>query len=44
MDQRVSIVPIHVAEPTNTFMIDSAVELNNEPELLVVDIGLVGQT
>jgi hypothetical protein len=38
VDQRVSIVPIHVAEPTNTFMVDSAVELNNESELLVVDI------
>jgi hypothetical protein len=44
VDQGVSIVSIHVAKPTKTLMIDTAVELNDESELLVVDVGLEGKT
>jgi hypothetical protein len=44
VDQGVSIVSIHVAKPTKTLMIDTAIELNDESELLVVDVGLEGKT
>jgi hypothetical protein len=44
VDEGVSIVSIHVAKPTKALMIDTAVELNDESELLVVDVGLEGKT
>jgi hypothetical protein len=39
-----AIVTIHVAEPTNAVMIDTAVELDDQSEFFIVDIGLVGET
>jgi hypothetical protein len=40
----VPIVPIHVAKPTNTFVAGAAIELDDQSELPIVDIGLVRET
>ena len=39
-----AIVAIHVAEPTNAFMTDTTVKLNDHAVLLIVNIGQVGET
>ncbi len=38
-----AVIPIHIAEPTNTFMTDTTVKLDDHPVLLIVNIGQIGE-
>jgi hypothetical protein len=39
----VAVIPIHIAELTNTFMTDTTVKLDDHPVLLIINIGQVGE-